>query len=95
MLGVARMSRIEPDTTRRPETPVTARSLVADEVRGLLAKRRIHISHRPETLGISREFRRRRLVVGDVPLDIDNLRCSPACPARRSQTYSRPSRLCR
>jgi hypothetical protein len=50
-----------------------ARGAVAAEVRGWLAKKNVRVSHLPELLGNSREYWRRRLTVGDVPLDIDNL----------------------
>jgi hypothetical protein len=51
----------------------TRRARVAAEVRGLLAKRRVPISKLPASLGNSREYWRRRVVVADVALSVDDL----------------------
>jgi hypothetical protein len=51
----------------------TPRARVAAEVRGQLARKKVAVSRLEELLGNSREYWRRRIVVGDVALDVDDL----------------------
>lgn len=49
------------------------RARVAAEVRGLLGKKQVRVSQLAVQLGNSREYWRRRLVVTDVALSVDDL----------------------